>query len=119
MQVDFANEEGIHRIESAIAFANPIQNVDTTGIEPMYSVLDGETLRYTYIVVLLLTSRGGFRTLLPRFDEKNVRKPESWTFGQVRFSTKSFLETHCKVKKNISLASNCMCRDILKQYIFQ
>ena len=46
LQVDFANEEGVRRLESAIAFANPIKEVDTTGIEPMYSVLDGETLRY-------------------------------------------------------------------------
>jgi len=44
--VDFDNEEGVRRIESAIAFANPIKDVDTSKVEPMYSVLDGETLRF-------------------------------------------------------------------------
>ncbi len=44
-QVDFANEEGIRRLEDAIGFAKPIQGVDATNVEPMYSVLDGETLR--------------------------------------------------------------------------
>ena len=44
-QVDFANEEGIRRLEDAIGFAKPIQDVDTNNVEPMYSVLDEETIR--------------------------------------------------------------------------
>jgi aspartyl-tRNA(Asn)/glutamyl-tRNA(Gln) amidotransferase subunit C len=43
--VDFANAEGVRRLEDAIAFANPIKDIDTNGVEPMYSVLDSETLR--------------------------------------------------------------------------
>lgn len=42
--VDFANKEGIKRLEDAIAFADPIQDLDTTGIEPMYTVLENECL---------------------------------------------------------------------------
>eukprot|EP00094_Tigriopus_californicus_P010621 TCALIF_10247-PA protein Name:"Similar to BRAFLDRAFT_270748 Glutamyl-tRNA(Gln) amidotransferase subunit C, mitochondrial (Branchiostoma floridae)" AED:0.06 eAED:0.06 QI:0/0.25/0.2/0.6/0.5/0.4/5/13/525 len=43
--VDFSNEEGVRRLEEAIRFAQPLQQVDTTGIEPMTSVLEEETLR--------------------------------------------------------------------------
>ena len=31
-------------MEDAIAFAEPIQDLDTTGIEPMYTVLENECL---------------------------------------------------------------------------
>lgn len=43
--VDFSNEEGVRRLEEAIRFAQPLKDVDTTGIEPMISVLEDETLR--------------------------------------------------------------------------
>ena len=42
--VDFANVEGIRRLEEAIEFAQPIKEVNTEGIEPMYTVLDDATL---------------------------------------------------------------------------
>ena len=38
--VDFANQAGIHRIESAIRFADQLFLVDTTGVEPMDSILE-------------------------------------------------------------------------------
>ena len=38
--VDFSNVEGIRRLEDAIDFADPIRQVDTEGVEPMYSVLE-------------------------------------------------------------------------------
>ena len=38
--VDFSNVEGIRRLEDAIDFADPIRQVDTEGVEPMYSILE-------------------------------------------------------------------------------
>lgn len=40
--VDFANREGIRRLEEAIQFANQIHSVDTTNVEPLVTVLQGE-----------------------------------------------------------------------------
>ena len=42
--VDFANIEGVKRLEEAIEFAQPLKEVNTDGIEPMYTVLDDATL---------------------------------------------------------------------------
>ena len=42
--VDFANVRGIERLEEAIELAEVIKSVDTTGIEPMYSILEDESL---------------------------------------------------------------------------
>ena len=42
--VDFANVEGIDRLEKAIELADVIRTVDTEGVDPMYSVLENETL---------------------------------------------------------------------------
>ena len=42
--VDFANVQGIERLEEAIKLAEVIRTVDTTGVEPMYSVLEDHTL---------------------------------------------------------------------------
>lgn len=42
--VDFANIQGVRRLEDAINFAEPIQDLDTTGVEPMYTVLENEYL---------------------------------------------------------------------------
>lgn len=42
--VDFANREGIRRLEDAIAFADLIHSVDTTGVEPLVTVLEDEGL---------------------------------------------------------------------------
>merc|ERR1712062_644990 len=38
--VDFANIEGIKRLEEAIEFAQPLKEVKTEGVEPMFTVLD-------------------------------------------------------------------------------
>ena len=42
--VDFANVRGIERLEEAISLADEIKTVDTTGVEPMYSILEEQTL---------------------------------------------------------------------------
>ena len=49
--VDFANVAGIKRLEEAIKLAEVVTKVDTTGVEPLYSVLEGETLRLREDVV--------------------------------------------------------------------
>jgi aspartyl-tRNA(Asn)/glutamyl-tRNA(Gln) amidotransferase subunit C len=38
--VDFANKKGIERLEDAVRFADQICVIDTTGVEPMISVLE-------------------------------------------------------------------------------
>ncbi len=43
--MDFGTTEGIRRLEEAIAFAQPLEDVDTSGVEPMYTVLENESLR--------------------------------------------------------------------------
>jgi len=44
--VEFGNEEGIERLTKAIRFADQMMLVDTTGVEPMTSVLED---RATYL----------------------------------------------------------------------
>ena len=43
--MDFANVRGIERLEEAIDLAEKIVDVDTEGVEPLYSVLEDETLQ--------------------------------------------------------------------------
>lgn len=38
--VDFDNEEALKRLEEAVQFANTLFEVDTTGVEPLTSVLE-------------------------------------------------------------------------------
>jgi len=42
--VNFANKEGIRRLEEAISIADKLSVVPTDGVEPMISVLEGESL---------------------------------------------------------------------------
>lgn len=42
--VDFANVRGIERLEEAIELADIVTQVDTEGVQPLYSVLEDETL---------------------------------------------------------------------------
>jgi aspartyl-tRNA(Asn)/glutamyl-tRNA(Gln) amidotransferase subunit C len=42
--VDFANKKGIERLEDAIRFADLIRVIDTTGVEPMISVLEDRSV---------------------------------------------------------------------------
>ena len=42
--VDFSNLTGISRLESAIHLADRIRGVNTEGVEPLYSILEDETL---------------------------------------------------------------------------
>ena len=43
--VDFANVAGIKRLEEAVKLAEVVTRVDTTGVEPLYSILEEESLR--------------------------------------------------------------------------
>lgn len=40
--VDFDDEEALSRLEEAVRFANTIFEVDTSGVEPLISVLENE-----------------------------------------------------------------------------
>ena len=42
--VDFANVKGVRRLEEAIEFAQPLREVNTDVVEPMFTVLDDATL---------------------------------------------------------------------------
>lgn len=42
--VDFRNQEGVQRLQSAINFANQLHSVNTDGIEPLASVLEDRAL---------------------------------------------------------------------------
>ena len=43
--VDFANVAGVKRLEEAVKLAEVVTRVDTTGVEPLYSILEEESLR--------------------------------------------------------------------------
>ena len=43
--VDFANVAGVQRLEEAVKLAEVVTRVDTTGVEPLYSILEEESLR--------------------------------------------------------------------------
>ena len=38
--VDFGNQEGVERLKDAVHFANQLLDVDTTGVEPLDTVLE-------------------------------------------------------------------------------
>ncbi|XP_074643119.1 glutamyl-tRNA(Gln) amidotransferase subunit C, mitochondrial-like [Tubulanus polymorphus] len=42
--VDFSNQAAVERLSDAIRFANHLQDVDTSGVEPMESVLEDRSL---------------------------------------------------------------------------
>ncbi|XP_050692106.1 glutamyl-tRNA(Gln) amidotransferase subunit C, mitochondrial-like [Eriocheir sinensis] len=42
--VDFANEEGVERLQEAISMADRLSQVDTTGVEPLITVLEDRSL---------------------------------------------------------------------------
>ncbi|RWS01050.1 hypothetical protein B4U79_01057, partial [Dinothrombium tinctorium] len=42
--VNFANIEGVKRLEEAIKFADRLKEVNTDGVKPMYSVLENDCL---------------------------------------------------------------------------
>ena len=44
MRYLYSSFQGVRRLEEAIAFAEPLQDVDTTNVEPLYTVLENETL---------------------------------------------------------------------------
>lgn len=49
--VDFGNEKGIEILEAAIEFADHLSAVDTTGVEPMFTVLENRPIEYRQDVV--------------------------------------------------------------------
>ena len=49
--VDFSNQEGVERLSAAIRFADQLQLVDTTGVEPMETVLE-DRLWFSEVLVL-------------------------------------------------------------------
>ncbi len=53
--VDFSNTESVQRLEEAIAFAEPLKEVATTGVEPLYSVLEDQALGLFVCVCVVLT----------------------------------------------------------------
>lgn len=48
--VDFANKKGIKRLEDAIRFADQIRVIDTTGVEPMISVLEDRSVFSSWVL---------------------------------------------------------------------
>ena len=42
--VNFANSEGIERLEAAILLADKIKDVDTVGVAPLYTILEEKAL---------------------------------------------------------------------------
>ncbi|KAF6081224.1 glutamyl-tRNA amidotransferase subunit C [Phyllostomus discolor] len=44
--VDFGSQEAVARLETAIAFADRLREVDTDGVEPMESVLEDRASQY-------------------------------------------------------------------------
>ncbi|KAM5194806.1 glutamyl-tRNA(Gln) amidotransferase subunit C, mitochondrial isoform 1-T1 [Mantella aurantiaca] len=59
--VDFRNQEGVQRLQSAIHFANQLLSVNTDGIEPLASVLEDRAM---YIRSDTVTSGSCSETLL-------------------------------------------------------
>ncbi|XP_030073997.1 glutamyl-tRNA(Gln) amidotransferase subunit C, mitochondrial [Microcaecilia unicolor] len=63
--VDFRNQEGVQRLGKAIQFADELHGVDTTGVEPLVSVLedrclclqDDEVVRGSYAELLLANAQ--------------------------------------------------------------
>ena len=55
--VDFANVAGVRRLEEAVKLAEIVTRVDTTGVQPLYTVLEEETLRLRDDVVELPNNR--------------------------------------------------------------
>ena len=49
--VNFGNVAGIERLEHAIALAEQLDDVDTTGVEPMASVLEDRFVKSHIIIV--------------------------------------------------------------------
>ena len=64
--MDFANVTGIDRLESAINLADRIRNVNTDGVEPLYSVLEDESLYLREDVAVKPVNRDALMSLAVR-----------------------------------------------------
>ncbi|KAK7085048.1 hypothetical protein SK128_009717 [Halocaridina rubra] len=51
--VDFANKEGLLRLQAAISLADQLRAVNTEGVEPMYSVLEDRSITLAEDEVLI------------------------------------------------------------------
>jgi len=51
--VDFSSVEGVQRLEEAVAFVQPLKNVDVNNVEPLYTPLEDQPLRSVYCCLLL------------------------------------------------------------------
>ena len=59
--VDFTNVEGIKRLEEAIEFAEPLREINTENVEPMFTVQDDATLRLgSYFWVIRKLAASGY-----------------------------------------------------------
>ena len=74
--VDFANVAGIKRLEEAIKLAEVVTRVDTTGVQPLYSVLEGETLRLREDVAEPLDNRSQLMDLASCSEEDYYVTPQ-------------------------------------------
>ena len=74
--VDFANVTGIDRLESAINLADRIRNVNTDGVEPLYSVLEDESLYLREDVAVKPVNRDALMSLAVRTEEDYYSAPQ-------------------------------------------
>ena len=74
--VDFANVTGIDRLESAINLADRIRNVNTDGVEPLYSVLEDESLYLREDVAVKPLNRDALMSLAVRTEEDYYSAPQ-------------------------------------------
>eukprot|EP00088_Acartia_fossae_P027997 TRINITY_DN2877_c0_g1_i3.p1 TRINITY_DN2877_c0_g1~~TRINITY_DN2877_c0_g1_i3.p1 ORF type:complete len:148 (-),score=27.67 TRINITY_DN2877_c0_g1_i3:315-758(-) len=74
--VDFANVEGLKRLESAIQLADSIKCVDTTSIEPLYTILENEKLVLREDVSVEPENRETLMGLASRTEEGYYQTPK-------------------------------------------
>ena len=74
--VDFANLEGIRRLESAIELADRIRGVDTTSVEPLYTVLEDRALYLRPDLAVDPSNRSKLLELAVRTEEDYYLAPQ-------------------------------------------
>ena len=74
--VDFANVAGVKRLEEAVRLAEVITRVDTDGVEPLYSILEEESLRLREDVAEPPNNRNELMRLASCSDEDYFVSPQ-------------------------------------------
>ena len=74
--VDFANVAGVKRLEEAVRLAEVITRVDTAGVEPLYSILEEESLRLREDVAEPPNNRNELMRLASCSDEDYFVSPQ-------------------------------------------